>query len=89
MSNLYEFANRFRLIDVNGVFLENAGDYILIREPDKFKDTTIKLERDEKTHGVNYEYSDAETPFGFDRVKYPNEEYSGYDLVKSIFAPSR
>ncbi|TNE75020.1 hypothetical protein EP331_00190 [bacterium] len=82
----FELTTRFRLIDIEGVLLDSAGDALLIREPEDIGETKITLKRNPETHGVYLEYSDAETPFIFDRVKTgTGESYSGYDLIKAIF----
>lgn len=84
--NLYEASNEFRLYDVEGVILDNPNDYIVIREPDNFKEAGIKLNRDKKSHGFDYEFSDSEAPYGFDRVKFPGETLSPYDVLLGIFS---
>lgn len=78
-----ELPNRFRLIDVEGVLI-SAGSALEIREPQDFQEIEITLRRDEETHGVFFEFTEEETPFGFVRNKIEGETYSAYDLIKAI-----
>lgn len=84
MSNLYEFPNQFRLYDVDGVILDNPNDFIVIHEPIGFSGVDISLSRDDKTHGVFYEFSGAETKLGFDRVVFDGETLSPYILIRAL-----
>jgi hypothetical protein len=85
-ANFFENQVRFNLVDIDGVVLASPLDELLIREPSGTSKTNIILERDKKTHGCNYEFSDAETPFGFDRVKITGELYSPYVFLNLLFA---
>lgn len=85
-NNLFEYGPQsFRLYDIDGVVLDNPMDYIIIHEPVNFGETKIKLTRDRKTHGFNYEFSDIETPFGFDHVLYAGEPANPYDLILGVY----
>ncbi len=66
-TNLWEFKNQFKLIDVEGIVL-SVGEELLIREPNGFGDSMITLSRSEKTHGFDFEFTEAEVPYGFTRA---------------------
>jgi hypothetical protein len=83
--NYFEFKNRFQLIDVDGVILTSPLDAILIREPANMSEVRITLDRDEDSHGVDFEFSDKEKPFSFTRVKVAGEVMDGYALLKQLF----
>lgn len=83
--NLYEYQNQFKLIDVEGVVLAPLGE-IIIREPQGFSDVEITLERDSDNHGVHYEFSDADTPFGFDKPEqFVGATEDPFTLLLAIF----
>lgn len=84
MSNYFKLQNRFILVDVEGVLLTNPNDELEIREPANIRDTQITLERNAETHGVDFEFSEADTPFGFDRNKKEGHTYSSHELIKAI-----
>ena len=66
--NLYKQLNQCVLIDVEGVLLAPMGELIIFA-PSNLNEIDISLERGAKSHGFSYEFSDAETPFGFDKNK--------------------
>ena len=73
----------FRLIDLDGVVLTNAGDFIEVEEPKDYESTNLVLERitnqeDIPRHGFNFSYGDPETPIVFIKA-------SGYQLLQDIY----
>lgn len=58
MSNIYDFCNVFYLV-INGVDNE-------IEEPIGWDQVNIKIKRDDRTHGIIYEFSDGEVDLTFD-----------------------
>ena len=73
----------FRLIDLDGVVLTNAGDFIEVEEPKDYESTNLVLERitnqeNIPRHGFNFSYGDPETPIIFIRA-------SGYELLQAIY----
>lgn len=83
MSNYFQKVNQFKLIDVDGVFLDNPLDELIINEPENTRQTDVSIERS-VFDGVDLEFSNAEIPFVFDKVKYPGQLHSGYALIKAI-----
>lgn len=81
--NYFGFKNQFVLIDVEGIVLDSANDQIEVREPINIAETSIKLERSE-FHGIDFEFSDPETPFGFTRHTVASETLSAFNLIRSI-----
>jgi len=78
-TNLFEYPNRFSLVDVDAVITTD----FYIREPIGFSDIKITLERS-KDHGFDFEYSADDESYGFNRVKIAGETYSGYTFLKEI-----
>ncbi len=83
MPKLYDFPTEFRIVDVEGVVLDAAGDFIVVEEPKDYSALRMKLERlkgsaDEPRHGFNFEYGDPETPLVFIKA-------AGYQLIYDIF----
>ena len=73
----------FRLIDLDGVVLTNAGDFIEVEEPKDYESTNLVLERitnqeNIPRHGFNFSYGDPETPIVFIKA-------SGYQLLQDIY----
>ena len=62
-SNFYERRNEYRLYDVEGVLI-TQGDFIIINEPDGFREFPIKLERDPDKHGLFYEFGGEDETLG-------------------------
>ncbi len=88
-SNLYQATNEHRIYDVDGVIMDNPNDFILCRQPDKFKSTGIKLVRDKMSHGFDYEFSDSESPYGFDRaMNIAGQPFNPYVLLLGIYSAS-
>ena len=86
-ANLYEFQNQFRLVDVDGVILDNPDDYIIIREPNGFSESQITLKRDKDNHGFDFEYTDAEVSYGFTRaMNVDGEAFNPYALVSVLYS---
>lgn len=77
---MFSAVERFELVDVNGVVLDNPGDSFDIWEPIGFSDFIHSIERggindsDEKstTLGFTAEYGDSSTDLSFSGVKHPN-----------------
>ena len=84
MSNLFEYVDEFRLVDVDGVLI-TAGTYVTTNIPEGYGEADISLERGE-FHGVDYEFMDDEGGLTFDRVKVAGETYSSYDLIVAAYA---
>ncbi len=82
-SNLYESKNEFRLYDVEGVIL-SPNEYILINEPEGFRDFNITIERDPDKHGLFYEFGGDDELLGFDRVTLSGQSYSPYEFINTI-----
>ena len=83
----YTPQNQFRLIDVDGIILASPGDFILIREPSGFSKTDIKLVRDLKTHGFDFEYTNEKEQLGFSRAMNINgEAQNPYILLTGLYA---
>ena len=86
-ANLYEFQNQFRLVDVDGVILDNPDDYIIIREPNGFSESQITLKRDKDNHGFDFEYTDAEVSYGFTRaMNVSGEAFNPYNLISLMYS---
>lgn len=83
MNNYFEFRNQFVLIDIDGIFLDAANDQLEIREPINIAETSITLERSD-FHGVDFEFSDPDTPFGFTRHKVAGETRSAFNMIRAI-----
>ena len=88
-SSIYSGVDEFRLVDVDGVFLTNPNDFIVIREPDGFDELQIVLERDGRG-GFDFEYGEAETMLGFDGFESSSlatalPENTGRYLTEEIF----
>ena len=86
--NYFESQNQYRLYDVLGVTLENPNDFIIINEPSGYRTTDIELNRDKKTQGFNYEFSDEKKPYGFDNVKFsglPKQPLSPRQLIVDAY----
>jgi len=82
--NLYNQLNQSVLIDVDGVVLAPMGEFI-INAPSGFSEVRLSLPRGAKSHGFSYEFSDVETPFGFDKVKFNSTDAdSPYSFIKTI-----
>ena len=80
--------NTFFLYDVDGKIAELVpdGGMLQIREPE-MQDVKIYLKRDEDNHGVVYEFSDEETPFGFNRTGgFDKTKINPYDMLKILYA---
>lgn len=84
MDSFVSFLDEFRLVDVDGVVLDNPNDYIEVYEPEGYDVCEISLSRSED-HGFDFEFSDPETPLTFDRVKHENSTISPYDLIKALY----
>ena len=83
--NFFEFSNSFALVDVEGVVL-SANQELPIREPVNLGESQISLTRDNETQGMDFEFSDPEAQFGFDRVAANGQTISGYSLINQIAA---
>ena len=84
---LYEFQNQYRLVDVDGVILDNPDDYIIIREPNGFSESQITLKRDKDNHGFDFEYTDAEVSYGFTRaMNVSGETFNPYNLISLMYS---
>lgn len=84
MPKLYDIPTEFRIVDLNGVVLDNPGDYQVVEEPKSYEALRMTLERikstngDRPRHGFNYAYGDPETPMTFIKA-------SGYLLIQAIY----
>lgn len=85
MGGIYDRKDEeFRLIDVDGEFLGSPGDYIIINEPEDFDEASIKETR-EGNHGVDFDFFDENSSLIFDKIKFPGEDFSGLDLIESVY----
>lgn len=83
MPKLYDLPVEFRIVDVEGVVLDNPGDYLVVQEPKDFRGFRMVLERlkgknDEPRHGFNFDYGEPKTPMVFIKA-------AGYQLIQDIY----
>jgi len=72
---------RFALVDVDGLFLDNPGDELTIPEPIGFSEFKRVIERDDRFFGFTAEYGAASGDLGNDWNKAEGATYSAHELL--------
>jgi hypothetical protein len=74
----------YRLVDIDGIFLSNAGDELQIVEPAGFRSLLNTLQRDEEYFGITAEFGEGESILRFSWVKLAGQTQSGHQMLRDI-----